>query len=124
MNARVKSDRSPIRQRRCAAEHPFGTIKRMTAGSRFLTRGLKKVAGEAALSVPAYNIIRARQPRRRRNSTRKARLTKRPPLTQQKKRPRKPGASDFSHSLPPGGLFILSRYFQFAAQARTQVILS
>ena len=59
MNTRVKADLSLIRQRRCAAEHPFGTIKRMTAGGRFLTRGLKKVAGEAALSVLAYNIIRA-----------------------------------------------------------------
>jgi len=42
-----------------ASEHPFGTIKRMTAGGRFLTRGLKKVGGEAALSVLAYNLIRA-----------------------------------------------------------------
>ena len=31
----------------------------MTAGGRFLTRGLKKVGGEAALSVLAYNLIRA-----------------------------------------------------------------
>ena len=31
----------------------------MTAGGRFLTRGLRKVSGEAALSVLAYNIIRA-----------------------------------------------------------------
>ena len=31
----------------------------MTAGGRFLTRGLKKVDGEAALSVLAYNLIRA-----------------------------------------------------------------
>ncbi len=30
----------------------------MTAGGRFLARGLKKVSGEAALSVLAYNIIR------------------------------------------------------------------
>jgi hypothetical protein len=59
MDARIKADPSLIRQRRCAAEHPFGTIKRMTAGGRFLTRGLNKVAGEAALSVLAYNIIRA-----------------------------------------------------------------
>jgi transposase len=59
MNARFQADPSLIRQRRCASEHPFGTIKRMTAGGRFLTRGLKKVAGEAALSVLAYNIIRA-----------------------------------------------------------------
>ncbi|MFZ5736410.1 MAG: transposase [Pseudomonadota bacterium] len=32
MNARVVADPGLMRQRRCAAEHPFGTIKRMTAG--------------------------------------------------------------------------------------------
>jgi IS5 family transposase len=53
------ADPSLIRQRRCASEHPFGTTKRMTAGGRFLTRGLKKVSGKAALSVLAYNLIRA-----------------------------------------------------------------
>lgn len=58
MNTRFRADPNLIRQRRCAAEHPFGTIKRMTGG-RFLTRGLKKVSGEAALSVLAYNLIRA-----------------------------------------------------------------
>ena len=58
MNARFQADPSLIRQRRCASEHPFGTIKRMTAGGRFLTRGLKKTRTEAALSVLAYNIIR------------------------------------------------------------------
>jgi transposase len=31
----------------------------MTAGGRFLTRGLDKVRAEAALSVLAYNLIRA-----------------------------------------------------------------
>jgi transposase len=59
MNARVEGDPGLMRQRRCAAEHPFGTIKRMTAGGRFLTRGLTKVKAEAALSVLAYNILRA-----------------------------------------------------------------
>jgi transposase len=34
MNARFQADPSLIRQRRCASEHPFGTIKRMTAGGR------------------------------------------------------------------------------------------
>jgi len=58
MNARVEADPGLMRQRRCAAEHPFGTIKRMTAGGRFLTRGLIKVRAEAALSVLAYNILR------------------------------------------------------------------
>ncbi len=59
MDARFHADPTLIRQRRCASEHPFGTIKRMMAGGRFLTRGLKKVSGEAALSVLAYNLIRA-----------------------------------------------------------------
>lgn len=58
MNARVEADPGLMRQRRCAAEHPFGTIKRMTAGGRFLTKGLDKVKTEAALSVLAYNILR------------------------------------------------------------------
>jgi transposase len=59
MNARFQADPNLIRQRRCVSEHPFGTIKRMTVGGRFLTRGLQKVSSEAALSVLAYNIIRA-----------------------------------------------------------------
>jgi hypothetical protein len=40
-------------------EHPFGTIKRMSGGGRFLTRGLRKVKAEAALSVLAFNILHA-----------------------------------------------------------------
>ena len=59
MNDRFQGDPTLTRKRRCASEHPFGTIKRMTAGGRFLTRGRQKVSGEAALSVLAYNIIRA-----------------------------------------------------------------
>lgn len=59
MNARVEAEPGLMRQRRCAAEHPFGTIKRMTAGGRFLTRGLTKVRAETALSILAYNILRA-----------------------------------------------------------------
>ena len=46
MNARLEADPDLMRQRRCAAEHPFGTIKRMTAGGRFLTRGITKVKTE------------------------------------------------------------------------------
>lgn len=59
MNARVEADPTLMRRRRCASEHPFGTIKRMTAGGRFLTRGLEKARAEGALSVLAYNILRA-----------------------------------------------------------------
>jgi transposase len=57
MNERATSDM--MRRRRCAAEYPFGTIKRMMAGGRFLTRNLKGTRTEMALSVLAYNILRA-----------------------------------------------------------------
>jgi len=46
-------------RRRCAVEHPFATIKRMTGGGRFLTRNLKGTRTEMALSVLAYNMLRA-----------------------------------------------------------------
>lgn len=59
MEARIFADPSLMRTRRCTVEHPFGTIKRMTGGGRFLTRGLRRVKAEAALSVLAYNIIYA-----------------------------------------------------------------
>lgn len=57
MTARVAADPTLMRQRRCSAEHPFGTIKRMMSG-RFLTRGLRGTQTEMALSVLAYNMIR------------------------------------------------------------------
>lgn len=40
-------------------EHPFGTIERMSGGGRFLTRGLRTVKAEAALSVLAFNTLHA-----------------------------------------------------------------
>jgi len=43
------------RQRRLYAV----VAERMTAGGRFLTKGITKVKGEAALSILAYNILRA-----------------------------------------------------------------
>jgi hypothetical protein len=48
-----------MRKRRCAAEHPFGTTKRMMAGGRFLTRNLTGTRTEMALSVIAYNMLRS-----------------------------------------------------------------
>jgi Transposase DDE domain len=45
--------------RRCTVEHPFGTIKRMSGGGRFLTRGLRAVKAEAALSILAFNMLHA-----------------------------------------------------------------
>lgn len=57
MNARATPEL--MARRRCAAEYPFGTIKRMMAGARFLTRNLKGTRAEMAFSVLAYNMLRA-----------------------------------------------------------------
>jgi len=59
--ARMAARATPemMRIRRCAAEHPFGTIKRTIADGRFLTRNLKGTRTEMALSVLTYNIRRA-----------------------------------------------------------------
>lgn len=57
MNERATPDM--MRIRRSTVEHPFGTIKRMMSNGRFLTRNLKGTKTEMALSVLAYNIMRA-----------------------------------------------------------------
>jgi hypothetical protein len=59
MEARIHADPSLMTIRRCTVEHPFGTIKRMSGGGRFLTRGLRAVKAEAALSILAFNILHA-----------------------------------------------------------------
>jgi len=59
MEARIYANPSLMVTRRCTVEHPFGTIKRMSGGGRFLTRGLRAVKSEAALSILAFNIIHA-----------------------------------------------------------------
>lgn len=59
MEARIYADPGLMVTRRCTVEHPFGTIKRMSGGGRFLTRGLRRVKAEAALSILAYNILHA-----------------------------------------------------------------
>ena len=55
----VRANPELMARRRCAVEHPFATIKRMTAGGRFLSRNLKGTRTEMALSVLAYNMLRA-----------------------------------------------------------------
>jgi hypothetical protein len=59
MKGRIHANPSLMTIRRCTVEHPFGTIKRMSGGGRFLTRGLRAVKAEAALSVLAFNILHA-----------------------------------------------------------------
>jgi Transposase DDE domain len=58
MHHRAMRDPHWMRQRRCLAEHPFGTLKWMMGLPRFLLRGLTKVRGEFALSVLTYNLKR------------------------------------------------------------------
>lgn len=59
MEARIYANPSLMTIRRCTVEHPFGTIKRMSGGGLFLTRGLRAVKAEAALSILAFNILHA-----------------------------------------------------------------
>jgi transposase len=58
MHQRALSNPTWLRQRRCLAEHPFGTLKWMLGVPRFLLRGLRKVRGEWALTVLGYNLKR------------------------------------------------------------------
>jgi transposase len=58
MTARVTAAPEMMRWRRCSAEHPFGTMKRMMTG-RFLTRGTAGTSTEMALSVLAFNMTRS-----------------------------------------------------------------
>jgi hypothetical protein len=59
MEARIHADPTLMTIRRCTVEHPFGTITRMSGGGRFLTRGLRAVKAEAALSILAFDILHA-----------------------------------------------------------------
>ena len=47
-----------IKQRKSIVEHPFGTIKRSMDSGYCITKGLRNVAGEFALTFLAYNLKR------------------------------------------------------------------
>jgi transposase len=55
---RVTPDKEAVRLRKTLAEHPFGTIKRNMDAGYVLTKGIKKVDGEFALTFFAYNFKR------------------------------------------------------------------
>ena len=55
---RIKPDNEIIRQRKSIVEHPFGTVKRAMDSGYCLTKGLRNVAGEFALTFLAYNLKR------------------------------------------------------------------
>jgi transposase len=56
---RIKPDKAVVKQRKCIAEHPFGTVKRAMDAGYCLTKGLRNVGGEFALTFLAYNLKRA-----------------------------------------------------------------
>ena len=55
----VSSDRNILKQRKCIAEHPFGTIKKTMDAGYLLTKGKHNVRGEFSLTFLAYNLKRA-----------------------------------------------------------------
>ena len=56
---RIAPNIALIKQRKAIVEHPFGTIKRSMEAGYCLTKGLRKVPGEFALTFLAYNLKRA-----------------------------------------------------------------
>jgi hypothetical protein len=59
MEARIYADPSLMTIRRCTVEHPFGTIKRMSGGGRFLTRGLIQNCGLADSTASRHALEKA-----------------------------------------------------------------
>src|SRR6267154_1189629 len=58
MHRRAVADPIWMKRRRETAEHPFGTMKWLMAGPRFLVKGLEKAKAELALAVLCYNLKR------------------------------------------------------------------
>ena len=55
---RLDENPEKMRQRRETVEHPFGTIKARMGATHFLMKTLRRVSGEMALHVLAYNLTR------------------------------------------------------------------
>ncbi len=58
MHQRAITDPIWMQRRRGAVEHPFGTMKWLMAGARFVVKGLQKAKAELALGVLCYNLKR------------------------------------------------------------------
>ena len=56
MEGRIYADPSLMVTRRWTVEHPFGTIKRISGGGRFLTRGLRAVKGRIAIRYKGEDL--------------------------------------------------------------------
>jgi len=58
-NHRVDQNKEMYAQRKCIAEHPFGTVKRSWGYTYTLLKGITKVTGDIALIFTSYNLRRA-----------------------------------------------------------------
>lgn len=58
MHQRAIADPVWMQRRRGMVEHPFGTMKWLMAGPRFLVKGLQKAKAELALGILSYNLKR------------------------------------------------------------------
>jgi hypothetical protein len=56
--AKTKEFKTKFKKRKCAVEHPFGTMKYMMGQIPILLRGKEKVQVEIDLYATAYNMIR------------------------------------------------------------------
>lgn len=61
VDIRTAQNKELFRQRKCLAEHPFGTVKRAFGFTYFLTRGTESVRAESCLHFLTYNIKRVVQ---------------------------------------------------------------
>lgn len=61
VDVRTSQSKELFRQRKCLAEHPFGTVKRAFGFTYFLTRGTESVRAESCMHFLIYNIKRAIQ---------------------------------------------------------------
>lgn len=59
VDIRTALNKELFRQRKCLAEHPFGTVKRAFGFTYFLTRGTESVRAESCLHFLTYNMKRA-----------------------------------------------------------------
>lgn len=56
---RIPEEKELLKQRKCLAEHPFGTVKWYHGAHYLLCKGIEKASAEMGLAFLAYNMTRA-----------------------------------------------------------------
>ena len=56
---KIKEDNSKMKERKCLAEHPFGTVKWHHGAHYVLCKGEENVTAELGFSFLVYNMKRA-----------------------------------------------------------------